>query len=430
MLVTLSPALAFYQCYALIKRNVSQLPVSQKAREGPLQQLALQSVDKFSHSTQGFGRSKFRGMASSKSLLGMVAPLTKHSQQLSPDSPLALDKAQVHFSVFRGKVPLGGQIRQVVYKDLQQTDLLPTVSLQVPTLAKPILFSRFFVVGEDRVGCLMFVPNQVGHYFPRPIYQSSSRGAWQTPDYVQHVLNKNNGRWEMDYFGKGIGRRGKTETALSPELQKFLSETMLNQPGLKETPSFLYNETVTKVWVGTTGNLPNDPAHCDQACYNRSIDLEQIYKHCKIDTGQRIPLPPEQMVLPPMALPDFKQAVMTYRMRNWVYGDLRGEVYPSQDGKLLWTYYVQESTQRAWVAHVHAASAKDGKIVETGLPAQLVNVGSTIPLAPYEYDIDFEASPEVPKLANTFYVDIWKKYTSKLPVVQAYYQAKGLQCPK
>lgn len=273
----------------------------------------------------------------------------------------------------------------------------------------------------------MYAPSQWGEYIPRPIYQSVSHGAWQAPNYIERFVGNNGSNFSLGRYGKGLGKRGKTETALCPELQAFLAAASMRQqcnlPATADQQS---------VWAGVAQNVKAFSWNYDHYSYNRSVKLENLYKDkgAHIHSSTEFPMDASQIKIPTAAKPDFKQPEMTYSLHNQMYGDMQAEVYPSQDGQLLWTVYVQKETQRAWIAHAHA---KNGKLTETGLHNQLINIGENIYLAPYAYEIDMEEAVNpglLKKIPDTPYVDIWEKYTSKNPLIQDYYKAKGLTCPK
>lgn len=336
-----------------------------------------------------------------------------------------------------------GKVQQVQYDDLKRLALLPESALQLLDLKLPLLFSRAIQITPERIGRVMYVPARLGHYVPCPIYQSSSHGSWQAPNFVQHTTDPRTLAWTLDYLGKGMGGRGKTETALSPMIQQFLAmreaqdevEQQANwiERDFPAGQKPLENEAVkkdpmaaVKAWSGLVLNRHRENAlACVHASHHASMRLEHLYPGARIDSPVMFPFPPERFSLPEEAMPNFRYQAMAYGLKNSLYGNLRGEVYASRDGKLWWTYYVQDKTQRVWVAHAHD---QHSPLQETGLPQTLINLGKTIPLAPYEY---FQILPRAPwpRLPKNGYVDIWRAYTAELPLVKAYYQAKDLPCP-
>jgi len=189
------------------------------------------------------------------------------------------------------------------------------------------------------------------------------------------------------------------------------------------------------VLIGVISNNPDGQSDCDQAYSNSVVRLETLYPGSRVNaekpgwfSGDRItPLSPSHFKLPKGAWPDFNRTSLTYPVENGMYGPMRAEVFPSNDGRLWWTYHVQTRSNRAWVAHVHL---KDSAPKDTGLPQQIVDVGHTIPLAPYEYYHALTGTWLANRVGGTPYVDIWKKYTSRQPLVKAYYEARYRPVPQ
>lgn len=181
--------------------------------------------------------------------------------------------------------------------------------------------------------------------------------------------------------------------------------------------------------MGTTDNRENDYESSEQAQYNRCRSLEELYPGSRIDSVGIDHTDCGVTALSPrcLAWPNFSKVALNYETHAQRYGPIRAEVYPSQDERLLWTYYRQPGTKRAWVAFAHQA---DEKMKETGLPFMLVNVGNAIPLPPYERPLEVGGAKRLKAVPGTRFVDIWEKYTSKNPLVKAYYEARQEICPK
>ncbi len=344
----------------------------------------------------------------------------------------------IHVDSYYDKVPLWEGTKLVSYKDLKRADLLPKSATTIPGLQKPIMRSRFVSLDRDRMGCLLYVPDEKGFYVPRTVYQSSSHAAWQAPDYIERGWRTTD-KWRVGFFGKGPKSRSKMLTALQPELQRWLAEASPESARSLEQKNGLELFFARNVLIGVTSNVLGDGSvsvkdDSDQAQVHTVVKLEDLYPGSRVDaekpgffSGKKVtPVPPRKFNLPDPAWPDFSRTSQTYLAENNLYGPIRAEVFPSRDGKLWWTYYVQTDTNRAWVANVHR---KDSPTVDTGLPKQLVDVGRTTTLAPYEYRGYLTGTRWVKRLDGTPYVDIWKKYTSRLPLVQAYYRARWRPCP-
>jgi hypothetical protein len=348
-----------------------------------------------------------------------MPPLKKKQVVISPDR--VMDRLRLW----------GGPPKLVEYEDLARADLLPHHAVHLPSLgdekkAPPLLSSRLIKLDEDdRVGAILYVPGfKKGTYIPRPVYQSSSRGVWQAPNFIQRDQHVG----KIQYLGKGEKARGKMQTALSPDVQVFLSRLQKEYP-----PDAQVSQNETKVLMGTAHSHSLDES--DQRNHNRVFSLEDLYPGSHIDSigpevmdAKATPLSPKSFHLPEAAHPDFsKKPVYEYNVPTKLYGSVNAEVYSSKDRQLLWTYFKQPATGRVWVAAAHLDWER---MAETGLPERLMNIGHTIPLAPYEHYQELDGLEGLPLQGQTPYVDIWNRYTSKGPLVKAYYKAKKITCPK
>jgi hypothetical protein len=122
---------------------------------------------------------------------------------------------------------------------------------------------------------------------------------------------------------------------------------------------------------------------------------------------------PETVQLSDEQSPNFANKLASWRQDTSLYGRVHYDVYPSNDGKLKYVF-CRDVKGRSWVSGIE----NNSPLESTGLREEWLS-GSALTTPAYEYaqqagDYGNDAD------ARGHYVDMYKNYLSKVPVIQEY----------
>ncbi len=273
--------------------------------------------------------------------------------------------------------------------------------------------SDFFTDGQGRVFVNVAVTVN-GQTTTRVFYRSNSSLSFRL------LPARNVGIPGQGGYDKGPGEEF---LAAAPELQRFLFQRLESAAG----PMPRVDP------VQLQGIIPVNRSLVDHENYQRGADYLRVDSPRPILNEARIhhqsdlhlvPDPRQVTIREAGARPDFRQARVTYRTRNELYGDVDVYVYHSADRSLHYTL-MRDSSGRVWFSDVGSAtSAINGH----GVRSTAIDGGQL--LAPR-----WENNRQIPQRyqsgahpSNRDYGDNWR-YLREMPEIRRWYQEQNLPIP-
>ncbi|MDP2695726.1 MAG: hypothetical protein Q8O87_00550 [bacterium] len=126
---------------------------------------------------------------------------------------------------------------------------------------------------------------------------------------------------------------------------------------------------------------------------------------------------PEQIRLSKAQSPDFSNLITSWEQETGLYGKIRIEAFSSNDGKFKFMF-CSDSANRVWIGGIEA----EGEVQSSGLNKAWVD-GGDLTTPAYEYKLshaDQTGGYGNDAMKKESYVDMYKNYLSKIPVIKQY----------
>ena len=285
-------------------------------------------------------------------------------------------------------------------EDIERLGMKP--KYKVEQGGRTIYFSTPYQVGKNWTAVLGYV--QDGNIFiGRTYYTSGSQALWR---YLPRVsLNDEN---KIGWFDKGYS---EDSLPLPYQVQKFLGK-MLDQ----EKPVAFQESDWVLLFAGTTNS--------EARTYRGVIEPTPQKVTFKDDPGVVGGyIQPGRLDFPNSDdRPDLDRLIDQYTFNSLIYGSLTARVFPSASGKYKFTF-MEDRKGRCWIANIET----NGPLSTLGLSASWVKGGSfTVPAYEYaEQAYGYGNSDDVvyrPGTTKVRYVDMWKNYLSKIPVIKEFHR--------
>lgn len=290
---------------------------------------------------------------------------------------------------------------------------------QIVKLKQNIWISRPLLISRDsgRLAFLAYVEYSEGkgkwfdpQIYLRPYIQSLSSGTWRLLPYWDYYKG-----YRGLHYGKGFDEES---LALPFDLQKALSEVAARTKPLrtKESLGIVLGSTRFMPW-GVDGYFSKTP---DQLRNRRVAYFDDTNPHpIKINHYSFDAYQNPEIVMSKEV--DFTKLVSTWKSRNSLYGNIRTEVFASQDGRFLFSFN-SDDLGRTWIGSVQENTIWDSS---TGLNMEWVYAG-VLAMPAYEYkSLSFGYGNEQKKKGH--YVDMFDKYISRIPLIRMYTESRAVQ---
>lgn len=278
---------------------------------------------------------------------------------------------------------------------LEQAGLLPHHRLNAE--GRTLWFSRGYDLGNGRVAVTGYVQDDDGSVVARSYYRSNSQGVWR---YLPQYSVGEEG--EVSWYSKGYGEESIT---LPARLQEGLTRSLEDDGGILA----LEKDVAQTAFTGTARTTGSEGTvyHRNIAAYPRRLaDMPEKDSLGELPSPETLQPNPEQS-------PDFASRLASWRQDTTLYGRVHYDVYPSNDGKLKYTF-CRDVKGRAWVSGIENNSPLDS----TGLHEEWFS-GGALTTPAYEYAGQAGSYGNLGD-AKGSYVDMFQNYLSKVPVVQEY----------
>ncbi len=298
-----------------------------------------------------------------------------------------LRRVQIHGDPWNGK--------RLTTEHLAEQNLAPKYEAQIE--GQKVWFSSLpYVIGHGRIAVVGYVEGTRGELIARSFYRSNSHGIWKyLPRYVAY-----DGR--LTWYGKGFGQES---ISLPIPLQRALAEIGSADPGpmILEDPEFIFAGTAR-------GSQPL--GKYDSSTYANEVD--ELPVRLKGNFYGEGKIPPKELVFENQEqLPDFRRSLGEWHQTSSQYGEIRIEVFPSRNSKYQYMF-CSDKLGRVWIGAIDS----DALIGTTGLREHWVEAGDlTTPAFQYFSEADRYGNAD---MVSGDYVDMFKNYLSKVPVIQDY----------
>lgn len=338
----------------------------------------------------------------------------------SKEAERVLAQTEIHGDDFGG--------RQLTPEILKSLDLAPKYKIKIGEIN--IWFSQSYDLGHERIAVFASV-EKAGKFVGSSYYQSKSQGLWRNlPEYLPAGDR-------IYWFGKGYLEESINAPIL---LQRALGE-MKEEPKeilYKENPDFIFGGAAHELsgeehgLVTSYHKVKGDDKKKDivdklkginDTDYRKEMNALPWRPEGNFQTGNKHnKLPPEKIEFTkPEQSPDFSKSLMSWKQMSGIYGETLMEVYPSKDGTLQYLF-CSDNVGRVWVGSIEVVKSD---ITSGGLKKEWVDAGDLTTPA-YEYGQQASGYGNY-KMSHGRYVDMFKNYLSKIPVIQEYLAKKDLK---
>lgn len=245
-------------------------------------------------------------------------------------------------------------------------------------------------------------------------YRSNSQGIWRyLPDYVSDA---NNAQSPINWFGKGYNEESLN---LPSETQYALELITSNNPGVDLDPT-----NAAFCFAGTAKRY-NSRHEYSQAMATRTLRgefYEEVPPQPSYDLGKLsfVKVRPETLDLTGPSAPNFQESQNQFDTQTNLYGQIIVDHFPSVDNSLEYTFN-HNSENQAWLSHIEI---KDAPISSSGLRTKWVSAGDFgTPL--YEYASMSNGYGDESNTRGN-YVNMWKNYLRRMPIIQKYLRSQSL----
>lgn len=283
--------------------------------------------------------------------------------------------------------------------------------------------SRCYDIGEGRIATVAYVKykdKKTGEdkIVARSYYQSNSQGVWR---YLAGYTLDSQG--DIDWFGKGHGEESVT---LPIQAQEAMAKIESQYGAFGGIPNPML------IFAGTAWDLDKKKIEPVNMNITHYIEVDQIPikpegNFYSDSHGKKIK-PEEMEFTNPQDKPDFsKGPIREFDLISDMYKDMKIEVYKSHNNKYSFMF-CRDNRNRVWLGGMEV----DAPFSSTGMREKWVNAGDlatpsyeySIPGANYTGGFGNDADRKGP------YTDMFKNYLSKIPIIQEYYKARGIETPK
>ena len=325
-------------------------------------------------------------------------------------------------------------------------DLRPL--FQVEMNGGNINFSRPFANSDSRIFYVGYVESGPA-IIPRIFYRSNSHGLYR--GMLGYGVNK---KGELSWFGKGLNECSVT---LTHNLQRVLNSLSVKYPpfkvefsemvfrGLSKKKTLPGNRPYTLEDASISGLVPSGLGERIEGDFY-AIEIEQLRRkyenlfsavHENVDSPNAlkeniyIPCSSYNELLPPESLefhspdqyPNFDEVVDIFQISSSLYGTITVEVIPSWDQNIHYMF-CRDKLNRVWIG---GAEFTNSELTTRGLISPWIDLGCLdTPAFDYPHGFNKYENKSVKK-GN--YVDMFDKYLRHVPVIQMYYQVRGIPMP-
>ena len=305
-------------------------------------------------------------------------------------------------------------------EELKKDGLSPNNKLTVDNVT--YYCTQPFKLGENHIAVIGLVELEVQkgqkQVFPRLFYLSNSQGTWRT---MPGALKMGQ---ELQHYHKGIA---ESDTQLPTALNIALLKLPLAEP--KASPMYVNPNDLVKTY-----NLA--PLSYDVKIQKLGL-IDQQFEDFYYDPllYPHRPAKPKAVLMPSLPKqPNFAKPIKEAEITLPLYGKVIARIYLSNDNSLQYLFYETQEEQQP--GKVFLASVEDLKINigrygvrEVGFEANHMDS----PLLEYKQQIRVDYQPHLirPQINNNAYnyYDWNWDYVRELPIIQAYYAAKGQAIP-
>lgn len=223
-------------------------------------------------------------------------------------------------------------------------------------------------------------------------YQSNSQGLWR---YLPFYLYR-----PALVFGKG---QNEKNIDLPPEAQKGVSQ-VIQKEQIKKTTNDSY-----LIFLGTAPKV-------DEYNFRDEFEVNPITIKGKIKTTKG-KIPPEKISINNEQSPNFSSKKLEWTSENDLYGKIFYETFSSKDGNLDYTF-CRDKNGRTWIGSI----TPNSEVGAAGTTKAWVDSGD-LTTPGYEYkiaNIDQTGGYGNEDDKKNAYVDMFKNYLSKNPIIKEY----------
>lgn len=302
-----------------------------------------------------------------------------------------MEKVRVHGSSFRGE--------ELSVEILEKEGLEPKFKIRIGERVI-WLASDPYQMDKGRAAIVAYV-EKGQELVTRSFYRSNSQGIWR---YLPNYRISEGG--QISWFSKGNGEESVT---LPVVMQKVLAEMSGSEKPLKQVadPELVFAGSARVLFEVRDGTY--------------QLEIESLPKKLEgnfYSEEERGKVPPEEMQFGnPKQSPNFDRIIMSWEQQTDLYGKVLMEVFPSEDGSLIYLLCSDESG-RAWVGGIE----EEGEVQSTGLKKNWIT-GGDLTTPAFEY-LQQSGGYGNKDLTKGGYVDMFKDYLSKVPLIQDYIESR------
>lgn len=309
-------------------------------------------------------------------------------------------------------ITLAGHPSEKFWEILKKHHLNPGLPFRLRNAA--YWFSRPFVLSNHRPALIGIVTSHDKHYL-RMFYISNSQSIWRV------IPSMNVGIPKAPLYDKGDNEHSLD---LPPQVQAFLAENHLGDSPIELPEEDL--ETIKKGALHISYDLDSMLSYSDSLEYvGNQVELEYLIKGVTAHAGLARNVPPMQVVISDSEdQPNFNTPILTFSLRNLIYGRLEASVYHSKNKRIEFTF-VQDEKGRVFVSSI---TSSNSYLNSYGIADHAV-IARDLTLPLWEYRI------QVPKgfqghqnSLQTEYFDTWA-YLQQIPEIKKWYEAQKISIP-
>ncbi|MFC1625945.1 FHA domain-containing protein, partial [Patescibacteria group bacterium] len=302
-------------------------------------------------------------------------------EPLVSDLPSLLKpKITIHGGEYMGRI--------LTTDDLYKAKLYPKYTISVQGVQYYV--SDPFKLGDSgRIAYILYVDDGKGNLIARSFYRSNSAVTWR---YLPGYTANEEGR--VIWYSKGYGEEGINAPL---QIQQLLS-TLLDEkvPLALTNPDYFFAGTAYGRRM--SDSLIPDPVERITLDYDRSGDLPNP-KTIKFTNAEDAP--------------DFNSYISSWEENTKIYGLISKDVFLSKNKKYIYVFY-RDQLGRAGISFVE----NNSEPMSQGVRRRAVVLGPlATPIFEYE-DQSYQYGNS--ELRNGSYVDMYKNFLSKIPVIQEY----------
>ena len=275
-----------------------------------------------------------------------------------------------------------------------------------------------FKLDETRVSVigLVQIKDAAGkeQVFPRLFYLSNSQGTWRT------MPGASKRGKVLTHYNKGVA---ESDTQLPTALNLALLKLPFSQP--QPTPTHFHVSDLVRKNHRMTYDFEVQKLGSIDKKLNEASDYRFI--------RSTDPAAPNAILMPPVAKqPNFAIPIKETEITLPLYGNVIARVYLSNDQSLQYLFYEtqeeQNQTGKAFLASVEDLSQKISRYGLREMGFQVNNMDAPLKEYPKQIRDDYKPGLPRPPIDDKRYEWNWD-YVRELPIIQAYYAARGQALP-